>query len=79
VTRGIRIDRDRIEVLLEDFGSVEVVCIDPLIIGCGISQPVYQVLSFTSCFLMIQDLLDFVFFFVIFEGRAGARRFSCGE
>jgi hypothetical protein len=77
--RGIRIDRDRIEVLLEDFGSVEVIYIDPLIIGYGISQSVYQILSFISYFLMIQDLLDFVFFFIIFEDRTGIYRFSYGE
>jgi len=74
-----RIRFDRIEILLEDFGRMEIVCIDPLIVGCGISQPMYQVLSFTTCILMIPDLFNLIFLFIILKGRTRSCRFSCRE
>jgi hypothetical protein len=79
VTWWIRIDRDRIKVLLQGFRSMEIVRIDPLIIGCGISQSMYQILSFTTCILMIQNLFNLIFLFIILKGRIRSCRFSCRE
>jgi hypothetical protein len=58
---------------------MEIVRINPLIIGCGISQPMYQVPSFTTCILVIQNLFNLIFLFIILKGRARSCRFSCRE
>ena len=51
---------DRIKVWLEDLGCVDVVSVDPLVIRYGISHPMYQIPSFPTYILVVQDLFDLV-------------------
>jgi hypothetical protein len=77
--RTLRSCVDRIEVRSENLGSMKIVGVDPLVIGCGISQPMYQVLSLPTYILVVQDLFDLVLILVIWECGAWSCRLSFGE
>ena len=56
---------------------MKIVSSNSLIIGYGISQSIYQILLFVTCYIhIIQDLFNLIFLLIILEGRIRSYGFS---